>query len=69
MNQRGRKGENVVALPGCEAALKPGELAEPPKGLSEDERAVWRSVIASKPADWFTPDVYPLLADYCTACV
>jgi hypothetical protein len=69
MNQRGRKGSNVVPLPGCEASAAPGHLPEPPADLTKAEREVWRTVVATKPAEWFSADIHPLLADYCTACV
>lgn len=28
---------------------------------------MWRSVVATKPGDWFTRDTHPLLAAYCRA--
>lgn len=42
---------------------------EPPSDISEAEMAVWRSVVATKPAGWFTKDVAPLLKAYCRGAV
>jgi hypothetical protein len=65
MDQRGRKSlENLTVI-----ATLPGQRPEPPGPLSDEEAAVWRAVVATKPSDWFLPDTWPLLADYCTACV
>jgi hypothetical protein len=38
---------------------------EPPAELSPDERDLWRSIVATKPAEWFSRDMYPLLVQYC----
>jgi hypothetical protein len=38
---------------------------EPPHELTDEEREVWRAVVATKPADWFTRDTHPLLVQYC----
>jgi len=51
---------NVVGLP---------ERPEPPSFLSEPESAIWRDVVATKPADWFLRDSQPILAQYCKAIV
>lgn len=42
---------------------------EPPPELQPSEAEVWRSVVATKPADWFTRDTHPLLTGYCRAAV
>jgi hypothetical protein len=41
------------------------ERPEPPEYLSERESALWREVVATKPADWFLRDSQPILAQYC----
>ena len=52
--------DTVVALP---------ERPEPLPHLTEDEAAIWREVVVTKPADWFMRDSQPLLAAYCQAVV
>lgn len=61
MDQRGRKSSSkLTVLPGGEDKRPPA-----PKELSEREAEIWDAVIATKPADWFDDDTYPLLKDYC----
>jgi hypothetical protein len=38
---------------------------DPPDYLPDEQKAIWRAVVATKPADWFTQDVQPLLMQYC----
>ena len=40
---------------------------DPPSDLRPDEAEVWRTVVATKPADWFSRDTHPLLSAYCRA--
>lgn len=40
---------------------------EPPVGLTEAQAGLWRSIMATKPADWWTADNAPLLAEYVRA--
>ena len=47
----------------------PGQRTEPPPGFPINATAVWRSVVASKPHDWFTADSVYLLEAYCHAVV
>ena len=42
---------------------------EPPPELSEAQRAVWRSVVDTKPPTFFDAAQFPLLSDYCRAVV
>lgn len=46
---------SVVSLP---------ERPEPPQHLTDDERQLWREVVATKPADWFQRDSHPVLCAY-----
>lgn len=41
--------------------------AEPPADLTEDQAALWREVVESKPSDWFGPDSLPVLKEYVRA--
>lgn len=45
----------------------PGHWPEPPERLTEAQAEAWRSIVATKPADWFGPDTYPLLVEYIRA--
>lgn len=65
MDGRGRKSAASLAV----VTPLPGQRPEPPEGLSDAESAVWRSVVATKPSDWFTADTFPLLVEYCRASI
>jgi hypothetical protein len=64
MEQRGIK--SVAALATAVVHL-PGRWPEPPKGMSEAQQGAWKAIVATKPADWFGPDTYPLLVEYIRA--
>jgi len=36
-----------------------------PYELTDEEADVWRQVVGALPADWFGPETWLLLADYC----
>ena len=40
---------------------------DPPESdsLTDEGKAVWRAVTATRPPDWWRPDTFPLLAQYC----
>src|SRR5687768_393575 len=38
---------------------------KPPSELTDEQRELWRSIVATKPADWFGRDSQPLLVQYC----
>lgn len=40
---------------------------EPPAGLTDSQAGLWRSIMATKPACWWTADNAPLLAEYVRA--
>jgi hypothetical protein len=43
-------------------AIFPGERPPPPPDLAEQEAAEWQKIVARFPADWFTVETHPLLA-------
>jgi len=51
------------------APLAPWTRLEPPESVTGDAADLWRSVVATKPADWFQPDTAPLLEAYCNTVV
>lgn len=63
MQQRGRKGAGAVAVAGGVVALV--ERPEPPLDLNPDESDVWRDTVEGLPADWFRPETFPLLRQWC----
>lgn len=49
-------------------ASAPAPLPPAPADLpTEEERALWRDIVESKPADWFGPDSLPILKEYIRA--
>lgn len=59
MEQRGRKSEAALLI-----THLPGQWPDPPAELNEVQATHWRRIVATKPADWFGPDTYPLLVQY-----
>src|SRR5262245_55470387 len=59
-----RSADSLATLP---ALLVPNRRPEPPAGeLSCPEaREEWRRIVASMPADWFTPEMWTLLIALC----
>lgn len=64
MGVRGPKSR--AGLPDTRAQPKRKALV-PPADLTETQAAIWRSVLASRPADWFDAGSAPLLAAYARA--
>lgn len=50
-------------------ASAPGELPPPPADLSPAEAKLWTETVETKPADWFGPDSWPVLKEFCRAAV
>lgn len=66
MNQRGRKSlANLSVVPD----YTPATMHAPPPCLTAAQGEVWKATIASRAADWFTPDTFPVLISYCKAVV
>ena len=64
MGARGRKSSkelSTISAGGLELHRRP----DPPEHLGEDAVKVWRAVVNSLPADWFSPGTLPLLAAMC----
>lgn len=49
------------------SALLPGNRPEPPEELNEEQAELWTLIVSTKPVEWFSEDVLPLLAAYCKA--
>lgn len=63
MDQPGRKSAAELSVVRITAADRP----EPPNYLTDWQQALWRSVTATKPAEWFSDDTLPLLEAYVEA--
>jgi phage terminase small subunit len=62
MGSRGKKstaGIVVQAVPTLRRRLSP------PADLTDEQAAIWRAVVASRPVDWFDAGSAPLLVAYC----
>ena len=62
MLQRGRKSaaSNLRVFTG-----KQTRRPDPPEDLTDDQKAVWQSVVSRLPVDWFPGETHSLLAQYC----
>ena len=66
--KRGRKSQSslsVISRNGIEAIARP----EAPDNLTEEQAAEWKAIVNRMPADWFTRESHPLLAQYCRHAV
>ena len=63
MGSRGRKSAAELATVTCMTRKAPA----PVPGLTDDQAAIWKRLAAAKPAEHFTPDDLPLLAELCRA--
>ena len=48
---------------------QPSVHLEPPDCLTDDQAQVWRETVTARAADYFQPDVAPLLEEYCRVVV
>ncbi|MEJ7746068.1 MAG: hypothetical protein WKF61_04800 [Luteimonas sp.] len=63
MDGRGRQSAASLSVV---ASGLPQRL-EPQQGLTPDQQAMWREIVATKPVDWFGADSAPLLTEYVRA--
>src|SRR3712207_5398655 len=61
MTQRGRKSIASLAV----VTRLPGQRLSPPRGMAPEAAAIWRRVVAARPADWFDGGSLDTLAAYC----
>jgi hypothetical protein len=61
MATRGRQSAAALAV----VPFGPKSAPEPPAELTLEQAEIWRSIVATKPPTWFTPDSFPLLVAYC----
>lgn len=65
MAQRGRKSASALAVRSAASAIETIPRPDAPYDLTDEESDVWRGVIDSMPADWFSASTFPLLVQYC----
>lgn len=68
MQQRGRKSSAALEIT-TTSVLERVERPKAPHDLTDEEIEVWAAVVASEPADWFSPATLPLLSQYCRHAV
>jgi hypothetical protein len=61
MAARGRKSAASLAV----VASLPEHRPAPPDDLTEEQAEEWRAIASRMPADWFTRETHPMLAQYC----
>lgn len=61
-----RKSEAALSIPASLTAITL-ERPRPPAELSDFEARLWSEIVATKPADWWRKDTFPLLVSYCQA--
>jgi glycerol-3-phosphate O-acyltransferase len=62
MVQRGRKSPESQAVV---VALVPGTRPEPPRELTPEQAQVWKTTVGALRADWFGPENFALMAQFC----
>lgn len=65
LKARGRTSSAALAT----VTAFPIQLLRPPRYLTEAQADVWRSVIPTKPADWWDAGSVPLLVAFCRTVV
>ena len=63
MKQAGRK--SLAALAVVPTSLEAVERARPPMELTGEQAAIWNTVVGSRQAGFFTPEMFPVLVAYC----
>lgn len=63
--KRGRKSAADLSVARPENAGSVESLAPPPKELKPEAQALWRQIVASRPAAFYGPGDLPLLREYC----
>jgi hypothetical protein len=59
------QGLTVIDSGGIVTVRRP----DPPADLTDEMAEEWRQIVNRMPADWFTVETWPLLAQYCTHIV
>lgn len=46
-------------------ANRKAKKLQPPAGMPDDQRAVWKMSVENLPSDWFSTEQIPMLTEYC----
>jgi hypothetical protein len=65
MKQRGRKSAASQGLPVASPQTQVVRRPDAPLDLTPEESQEWNRVTEAMPADWFSPESFPLLSQYC----
>jgi len=68
MGARGRKSAAELSAISCDG-IELHRRPEPPEHLGDNAAEIWRAIINSLPADWFSPGTLPLLEAMCSLAV
>lgn len=63
MGTRGRT--SLASLSIVQTGVEESPRPSPPAELSKEQRMEWLAVVNRLPGDWFQPETYPMLAQYC----
>jgi hypothetical protein len=58
--KRGRQSQADLAV-----VPLPAPRPDPPGELTDEQKAIWRTVVDHMPADWFRPETHAMLSAYC----
>lgn len=64
MGARGRKSSAELTIVGSHT-LEPVERPQAPPDLTKEQASEWSAIVNRMPSDWFGPESYPILAQYC----
>ena len=65
MRQRGRKSAASLAVMQMAGPLDRVERPDAPYDLTDEQATEWRAIVNRMPADWFTRETWPMLAQLC----
>lgn len=65
MAQKGKRSRASLELVAQVGETQVNARAEPPEYLSDNEASIWRRIVNAVSADWFSPENYDLLVQYC----
>ena len=66
VQKRGRKSAEDMALTVAEpSAIHVIPRPDAPLDLTPEEAEVWNQTVDAMPADWFRPETFPLLSQWC----
>lgn len=64
MAQRGRKSSASLSVV-TDGPTTSVQRPQPPSELTDEQASEWWAIVEDRPADWWTPSNFALLAQYC----